>query len=377
MTRTPLLRPTLLPGLARVWRDAHTLQLGLDPLRAVLLDLPSPRLAEVLDLLDGRRPERTILTRAADLGLPADEVRTMLDLLHSAGFVVGGHTLLPPALPDEAVQRLTGEATALALDAAGLPRRARRPPPTPAQVLRRRAASRVVIAGRGRLAAAVCVALAESGVGHVDPHLPGVVTSQELPAGPLGPADVGRARVVAVAAAVRRAAPGTETRPVRRGTASLIVQCGFDEPVALLAAGHARRRQAHLALSVREGAAVVGPLVPAGGRPCLNCLDLPRGERDAGWPAVAAQLGAPGPEPCSVATALAATGYAVAEALTFLDGGAPQTLGSAVQIGAAGHFRRRTWSPHPDCGCARRRSKTTDMRRLVRRCEQVESVLCG
>lgn len=354
MSRSPLLRPLLLPGLTRVWRGPRTLQLGLDPARAVLVDLPDPQTARVLDLLDGAQPERVVLLRAARLGVPPDDARGLLDVLHAAGFVIGAHHLLPATLPDGARHRLTAEATALALSATDVRSRPGESGRTPAQTMRRRAGARVVVAGRGRLAAAVAVALAESGVGHVHPDLPGVVTRQELPGGPLVVTDAGRPRGEAVAAAVRAAAPGTQTRAVRRGNASLVVQLGHDQPVTLLAAGHARRRQAHLAVSVREGTAVVGPLVPPTGGPCLNCLELHRGERDADWPRLAAQL-APGvTEPCSVSTALAATGYTVSEALEFLDGGVPETLGAAVEIGVAGRFRRRTWTPHPRCGCARR-----------------------
>ena len=46
MTSPPLHRPTLLPGLFRTWRDAHTLQLGLRPDAAVLID--EPELATLL-----------------------------------------------------------------------------------------------------------------------------------------------------------------------------------------------------------------------------------------------------------------------------------------------------------------------------------------
>jgi len=42
------------------------------------------------------------------------------------------------------------------------------------------------------------------------------------------------------------------------------------------------------------------------------------------------------------------------EALTFLDGGTPETLGAEVVITTPGHTRRRTWAPHPACGCTRR-----------------------
>jgi hypothetical protein len=345
MTRYPLLRPTLLPGLARVWRGANTLQLGLDPARAVLVDLPDPRAARMLDLLDGTRPERVVLAYAAEQGVAAADAEELLETLRAAGLVLSAPSLLPSSLTADARARLTGEAAALAL---GQTRR-------PAQILQRRAAARVVVAGRGRLGAGIAVALAEAGVRHVHPDQAGVVAAAELSGGPLRAADVGRPRADAVAEAVIRAAPGTLTHPVRRGAASLIVQLGHDQPVALLAASHAQRRQPHLSVTVREGVAVVGPLVPRTGAPCLNCIDLHRRERDPGWPELSGQFGgAAAPEPCGVATVLAATAYAMSEALAFLDGGVAETLGAAVEITAPGRFRRRTWPPHPGCGCARR-----------------------
>jgi bacteriocin biosynthesis cyclodehydratase domain-containing protein len=46
----------------------------------------------------------------------------------------------------------------------------------------------------------------------------------------------------------------------------------------------------HLPVRVRDGAGLVGPLVVPGVTSCLRCADLHRSDRDAGWPAVAAQL---------------------------------------------------------------------------------------
>ena len=339
----PLSRPTLLPGLARSWRGPHTLQLGADPARSVLLDLPDPRAAGLLDLLDGTRPERVLLRRSAALGIPAAQTRDLLDTLHTAGLLYPAPRLLPPALTGDTRDRLTGEATALAL----------RGTPSPARLLGRRVAARVVIDGAGRLGAPIAVALAEAGVGHVHPGLPGTVIPAELPGGPLRDADVGTPRGPAVAAALLRAAPATETRAVRRGAATLVVQLGHDQPTALLAAGHLRRRQPHLAVGVHDGVAVVGPFVPATGAPCLNCVDLHRRDRDPSWPGHPAG-GTAAIEPCAVTTVLAATAYATAEALTFLDGGTPETVGAAVEITAPGRLRRRTWPPHPACGCGPR-----------------------
>jgi hypothetical protein len=179
----------------------------------------------------------------------------------------------------------------------------------------------------------------------------GSVTRGELPAGPLREADVGHSRRVAVSEAVSRAVPQAQTHPVRRGTATLVIQLDHDEPVALLAEAHARRQQPHLAVTIREGVPVIGPLVPSSGGPCLNCLDLHRKDRDATWASVSRPDAL---EPCAVPTLLAAVAYATAEALAFLDGGSPETLGASAEINSPGRLRKRSWSPHPRCKCWRR-----------------------
>ena len=46
----------------------------------------------------------------------------------------------------------------------------------------------------------------------------------------------------------------------------------------------------HLPVRVRDGTGLVGPLVLPGVTSCLRCADLHRSDRDAAWPAVAAQL---------------------------------------------------------------------------------------
>ncbi|WP_045740007.1 thiamine biosynthesis protein ThiF [Actinoplanes rectilineatus] len=354
MNRTPLPRPTLVPGLARVWRTATHLQLGLGPPHAIVLELADPRTALVLDLLDGRLSERLVLLRAAEQGVPVDDALTLLGTLQAAGLVIPAGSLMPAALPDRARQLLLCEAAAMALETAGPAQRAPAGP-SPARVLRRRRASRVVISGRGRLGATIAVALAEAGVGHVHPDLSGAVGPSEITGGPLLATDAGSPRRTAVTAAILRASPVTETRTVRRPP-TLVVQLAHDEPTALIAAGHAARRQPHLAVGIRDGTAVVGPFVPVTGEPCLRCLDLHRLDRDPGRPGGCAADTA---EPCTVTTLLAATAYAVAEALAFLDGGIPGTTGSSVEISAPGRIRRRTWPPHPDCPCGRNRATFT------------------
>lgn len=358
-SRPALQRPTLLPGLCRLWRTPHLLQLGVDPARAVVLELANPAVAKLLDLLDGAHSERSVLAHAARYGVADADARTFLETLRSAGLVVGAQALVPGHLAPPVRRRLTAEAAALAL---------RRTAATPADILRHRAAARVLVLGRGRLGPGVALALAHAGVGHLSPALEGPVEPGDTITGGLLAADLDRPRAAAVAEAIQRAVPGTDTRPIRRGEASFVVQTGTPGPARLQAVAYARYRLAHLTAVVRDGTAIVGPLVPPAGSPCLNCCDLHRKDRDPAWPALAAQLAttaatdpAQGGEPCAAPTVLAAAAFAAAEVLTYLDGqvagnepGDPQTLGATVEIATPGRHRRRTWPPHPECDCSRR-----------------------
>ncbi|RKN17903.1 hypothetical protein D7147_18225 [Micromonospora musae] len=348
MTRAVLPRPTLLPGLTRLWRDRHTLQLGVGPEHAVLLEIADPRAARLLDLLDGTRSERGVLTHPLATELGAEPARTLLDTLRAAGLLVPGHTLLPRDLAGPTRARLGAEAGALALAAARLPA-------TPAQLLRRRLSARVLVTGAGRLGAAVAVALAQAGVGQVSAELAGPVRPADLAGTGIPAAELGRPLAAAVREAIARTAPGAAGPTGRRGPVDLVVQLGTDRPAALIAAGYAQRRQPHLLVTLREGVPVIGPLVRPPVGPCLNCVDLHRTDRDPDWPRLAAQLAGEEPLPAgATATLLAAAGFATAEALAQLDGGTPETLGGAVEVAGPGRLRRRDWPPHPSCRCSRR-----------------------
>ncbi|WP_201787281.1 hypothetical protein, partial [Actinoplanes sp. TFC3] len=436
MSRPPLHRPMLLPGLPRIWRGERTLQLGLHSERAILIDLPNAATAKILDLLDGTRPESAILRAAASLDITPVQTRALLDALHGAGLVISSQTLYPPALDATTRRLLFSEAAALALAVQatqpvpgepqpGLdppvheepippeapPSRAREPstsagmraddqsatpaeatpvsdsapaqpeqhpeagdersgpdgrfgprkpnlpnrPPTPAAILRRRRSAKIVVTGRGRLGAGIAVGLAEAGIGHVHADLPGTVSHVERVGGPLRNVEAGAVRTDEVIKAIQRVAPGTETRSIRRGTASLVVQLCHDEPVGLLAFAHTRRRQPYLSVAVREGTAVIGPLVPADGQPCLNCLAMCRQNYEGGE---FREFVTAGDEPLAVATVLAACGYAISEVLNYVDGLGTETLGAEVEIHGPGRLRRRQWYPHPYCVCGQRPART-------------------
>ncbi|HEV2088985.1 MAG TPA: hypothetical protein VGR21_11805, partial [Cryptosporangiaceae bacterium] len=86
------MRPLLLPALRRIWRDATTLQLGVDPDRAVVLSEVDPPTLTLLGLLDGNRTLDEVVGCGRDLGLAADDVRSLVAGLNAYGAVVDAVT---------------------------------------------------------------------------------------------------------------------------------------------------------------------------------------------------------------------------------------------------------------------------------------------
>lgn len=353
----PTMRLTLLPNLRQLWRDPRTLQLGTDPTRAVVLEFSDPVAAHVLGLLDGSRTEHEVLNDATTmLALDAPDTRAVLNSLWAAGLLVDAHSLLPAGLPEPTRRRLLPEAAALALRqetaqrmspatlraAAELPcppRVSAGPPTTPAQTLQRRRTARILITGTETLVAPIAIALAGSGIGHIDPTVDG------------------RGRPPEVLTAVTRAAPETRITPVRAGTATMIVRIGPRPPTT---PSGRWRRTAVLHVGVRDGTVLVGPLVRPDSSPCGHCLDLHRNDRDPAWPVLAAQLATDrlNAETCALTTAIAAAAYTAEEVLSYVDGRTVCTEGAAVEISRPGEARRRSWPPHPRCDCLRRSGAT-------------------
>jgi bacteriocin biosynthesis cyclodehydratase domain-containing protein len=114
---------------------------------------------------------------------------------------------------------------------------------------------------------------------------------------------------------------------------------------------------AHLAVRVRDGTGLVGPLVIPGTTSCLGCADLHRRDRDAAWPAVAAQLR----DTVGVAdraTLLATAALALSQinrvigAVRGSESEAPTALNATLEFDVhAGSIVARHWPKHPLCSC--------------------------
>lgn len=117
-------------------------------------------------------------------------------------------------------------------------------------------------------------------------------------------------------------------------------------------------RTPHLAVRVREGVGIVGPLVLPGRSSCLNCADLHRADQDPAWPVIAAQLvGRPASTDVLFASGTAALAVAqVLESLDHVNGpglAPPAVLNATLELDlSTGVTERRSWYPHPDCQCS-------------------------
>ena len=337
------MRLALKPGLVAVWRDDDTLQIGIDPRRAVAIS-GIGRAAALVGLLDGSRDRRAVLAAARGHGVTAEAADRLITLLAAAGVLDDFPAQALRAVPDGARSRLGPELATTSLahgDGDG-----------GARALARRAGTYVRVHGAGKVGCCVATLLAAAGIGHVSCRDDATAFAADLTPAGLGDADIGEPRATGAARAIRRTAPEARTDDAGRRP-DLTVLTGGHGPE--LAASLRADGVPHLVAAAGEAIGVVGPLVLPGRSACVRCLDLARAARDPAWPVVLAQLS--GRElstpacDCVLATSVAA--QASLQVLAFVDRGRAEavTSGTLELVLPGWQWRRRTWLPHPGCGC--------------------------
>jgi len=375
-----------------VWRDRDTLQIGIDPRRAIALT-GMRGAACLISLLDGSREHHQVLAAAQDTGISRAAADRIIGLLAAAGVLADFPADALRGVPDGARTRLAGELATVSL-AHGFTDGG-------ARALARRQSAAVRVYGAGLVGAGIAGLLTASGVGHVvctgqvgqpaarcdlpdrppirRPRRRGSAPASAAPARPEPPAQPESPAQSASAARPERPArsvpsagrdaprgPTGITRPgppaargwaVRERRSDLAVLADGYPPglsAALLADGIV-----HLAASANEAIGVVGPLVDPGETACLDCVDLARADRDPAWPLILAQLAGPDTRPaaCNAALATAVAAQAAAQVLAVLDGAGPAEAvrnGTLELVLPGWQWRRRSWQPHARCRCRSR-----------------------
>ena len=338
-----------------VWRDPDTLQIGIDPRRAVALR--GMRGAEALiNLLDGSRDLGQVLTAAQDQGVTRHAAERVIGLLAAAGALHDFPAATLRALPDGLRARLAGELATVSLalghtDGGAL-------------ILARRQGASVRVHGTGPVASSLASLLTASGIGRVS--CTGVVSGPGAggPAAGGSPADGPRVAPWPPAGRVRLGHPGPDAPAgARRGTPgrgrrpdlAVLADSYPPELPGTLVAGSV----AHLTAAAGEAIGMVGPLVVPGRTACLSCVDMARTDRDPAWPLILAQAAGRTPHPpaCAAVLAAAVAAQAAGQALAFLDQAAAAAAvinGTLELVLPDWQWRRRSWARHPQCRCSRR-----------------------
>lgn len=297
------MRPLLRPGTHVLRRADGSLQLGLDPARAVVVDA---------------RPE----LRAGLLDGSADSEDRVVGLLDSAGLLVDERVLMP--LIGLAPSTTRGNAIPRATGAA----------------LVREAGQDA--SGRATTRSGCRVAVV--GFGHPD-----------------GADLVDRLVDLLLRAGLRRERPRTAASPAtRRRHRSVGVLLGVGEPDRELADPWVREQTPFVVVRLTEGRAVVGPFVVPGRTACLRCVDAHHTDADREWPLLVRQYAeassrdrADGsPEPVDPALAALAVAWAARDLTSYVDGGRPSSWSSTLVFDHdLSTLETRSWLRHPECGC--------------------------
>ncbi|HXU97473.1 MAG TPA: hypothetical protein VFP03_05175 [Jiangellaceae bacterium] len=338
------MRPLVHPALALVWRDSTTVQIGLDPARAVVLAGLGPAEVAVLRSMDGVRDVAALRAAAERVGGSAAAADRLVEILDGAGVLIDGDRVrLADAgdalAPDRASRGLLGAADGSA--EAGRPEESYDP-------LATRRQAHVEVRGAGRIGATIARLLSAAGVGQVSVEDFGRTTAHDVMPGGLSADDAGLPRGLAVSATLPDGPDRSDRGPdlvVLAPTASL----ARDDAAALLRLGIP-----HLTANVIETTGVVGPLVLPGASSCLRCHDMHRTDRDPAWPRIIGQADRrlTGVAACDVTLAALVAALAAQQVLAHLDGFVPATVDGTVETSLPfGMPRRRSWQPHPACGC--------------------------
>ncbi len=332
----PISRQVLNPAATVLWRDEATVQVELGPTRVTVTPVDPAVVGAA------RR------TGAASSIGPEE----LLSALHAAGLTTshGDAAGNPPEVPGA----LAAERRALL---------GRRGDDADAVMLSRRRCV-VAVQGTGRAAVTIASTLAAAGVGTIQLSRGSDMSASDSCPGGLHPLDEGHRFATTAATAVHRAAPAVITDAIPGDRPPDVVVLTDPAPIddAVRASLH-RDGAPHLVATVAGSTARVGPFVLPGITSCLRCADLHRTDRDPAWPRLAVQLVSsaarrPGSE---VSLCMAVAGLSAAQVLAVLDARVSDHTTAAVLPASANatlectlpdwRFRRRTWSPHPACGC--------------------------
>ncbi|WP_296630761.1 hypothetical protein [Rhodoluna sp.] len=337
------------PSHQALWRDPHTLQLGLGSNKVLLRKLSAAQERLVAALYQGIADQQLGLV-SNQLGLAESESKSLIADLEelllqespkpnsklqlSADFISSAYSEI---IKSSLLHSVDGEA-----------------------VLLERQHRRVQIENLEKTGLSLSLGLAAAGVGQLC-----TIDNQKVQSADLGPSGypsqlAGRTRGDALHA-ILDASPN-QTKISHETTEKQVAKLDFAVLIANQALPTKRYEQLmkhsvpHLAITFDSQGAWVSPTIVPGKTACLKCLDLSKTEADEKWPALASQLATSTKRFDDTASQLFAAGLALQKTLTQLDrvGGfeltQEETTGYRL-ANSTGEVSEFQWPANKACDC--------------------------
>ncbi|OKL48068.1 hypothetical protein [Boudabousia marimammalium] len=322
-------------GIPILQRGNGELQFGSDPVHGLVLKgLTDGEISYLLWL--GRRTNRYQIERHQRcLQITDARVAELLQQLSDAGLMDSptSHRNRPYTAEETLCSRLDGSQ----------------------EGFRCRKEKHVLVVGADRLGALVASLLGTAGIGNIS-----VKTRKEnerISAAELFPfssSSFGKKRSGAIVTTCQQYSPKINYYSVAQCDLVIMISYGAFSTVDLKLMG--LQHIPHLAVSLSDLGATVGPLVQPGATPCTHCVDLHRTDHDSSWPRLQQQLISwgrnPPPGVLDAASLSLIAGVILRYATDYLDGRHLIPLGSLSYVPYYPADTTTTQvQPHPRCSC--------------------------
>lgn len=337
------------PSHQALWRDPHTLQLGVGSNKVLLRKLSAAQERLIAALYQGIADQQLGLV-STQLGLAESESKSIIndvqDLLLQESPKANHKLQLSTEFITSAYAEIIKSSLLHSVDGEA--------------VLLERQYRRVQVESLSRTGLSLSLGLAAAGVGQLLTADQQKVVSEDL--GPSGyPSQLaGRSRVSALQAMLDASPNQTklETGPGEKHLAKLDFAILISNQALPIKRYEALMKHAipHVAITFDAQGAWVSPTITAGKTACLKCLDLGKTESDEKWPAIASQLATSTKRFDDTASQLFAAGLALQKTLTHIDRIAgfeltqEETTGYRLN-GATGEVSEFNWQSNKACDC--------------------------
>jgi len=338
------------PARLALWRDAHTLQLGLGREAITLKNLGESQ-ERFINLLYRGIATDSLQTVVSSIGLHATETDHLMRQLRPALLDDGAElkTADSNSLHEEFVRQAFAEIIRASFEN-NVDGRA---------ILQARVGKEVNLSKLNKTALILALALASAGIGSIFCDDDSAIQLEDTGLLGFDRGKIGKPKNEVLAELVNQSqAPCTlRTKSSSTGrSASQLNVIVASHPLSMAdfqryEVAAAKVPPAFLAIELGIEQSRVSPVIRKGQTPCLDCRNLDESNRDGSWAALASQLRFRKERLDDSQTSLLCAGFALEKCLRFLDARQPPDFEAHTIDHRTGLVQLQTWQKQAACGC--------------------------